>query len=724
MTGSGGVHVQRPRHRGRRRAGRVAALGAARAARARVGEGRVRAAGAVRLLHGARRRRRPRGVRDRGHAGRGPQCHDGRRARSRACAISCAAAFVATGGSQCGFCTPGHRRARRVRDAGARRRSTAALAAHLCRCTGWRTVYEAIERAASTRRGTGARDLEPRPRSGPSSKAASRSGSAPTCRSAAAASPTTPRRATRWSRCRCRPDPTPTFVEAAGHAVGRRRVARTTRARRGGQGAGPAHDGRRRAAAAAAAAAPTAACGSRRRGSSPRTSSPTRRGASPAASPRRRSRTAARSAARTHSPRAGRGARAGRRARTRRARRVLARGRRAARAEATADRRDRGLRATARVDDRRRRRARSRPTPSPTRVRARRSTRGGTWPTSPARRSRAELRAFGLAEQAVLVEGALDAAGVDRATLDRRRRAARHAASSRRRVRAPVRACAFDDATGRARARRGARRGRRSARRGRAALLLLGAAHMALGWVLTEAIAVDPETGEVHDLTIRSFGIIRAKRHAADRRHDRRRRRARRSRVRPTRCSPRSPPRPGTRSRASKAPGPRRSPHARPAPPVCSGGESHARRPRSHAERAAGRGPVLARGARRRLARARRPGRPRPATGKLADGVEAQARQVLANIAAVLGDCGASLTDVAKTPRVRHRPRRLRDGQRGVRRGVRRPQARPARPSRSPACPPARSSRSKPGPTSAGDSPPIRAVPNASRVGRARALAS
>ena len=37
-----------------------------------------------------------------------------------------------------------------------------------------------------------------------------------------------------------------------------------------------------------------------------------------------------------------------------------------------------------------------------------------------------------------------------------------------------------------------------------------------------------------------------------------------------------------------------------------------------------------------------------PVTGKLADGVDAQARQVLANIAAVLGDCGASMTDVAK----------------------------------------------------------------------------
>jgi xanthine dehydrogenase small subunit len=39
----------------------------------------------------------------------------------------------------------------------------------------------------------------------------------------------------------------------------------------------------------------------------------------------------------------------------------------------------------------------------------------------------------------------------------------------------------------------------------------VGAAHMALGWVLTEGIAVDAVTGEVHDLTIRSFGVIRAK---------------------------------------------------------------------------------------------------------------------------------------------------------------------------------------------------------------------
>ena len=39
-----------------------------------------------------------------------------------------------------------------------------------------------------------------------------------------------------------------------------------------------------------------------------------------------------------------------------------------------------------------------------------------------------------------------------------------------------------------------------------------------------------------------------------------------------------------------------------------------------------------------------------PSTGRMVEGgAEAQARQVLANITAVLGDCGASLADVAKT---------------------------------------------------------------------------
>jgi len=37
----------------------------------------------------------------------------------------------------------------------------------------------------------------------------------------------------------------------------------------------------------------------------------------------------------------------------------------------------------------------------------------------------------------------------------------------------------------------------------------IGAAHMALGWVTSEALTVDDE-GEVHDLTIRSFGVLRS----------------------------------------------------------------------------------------------------------------------------------------------------------------------------------------------------------------------
>jgi len=37
-----------------------------------------------------------------------------------------------------------------------------------------------------------------------------------------------------------------------------------------------------------------------------------------------------------------------------------------------------------------------------------------------------------------------------------------------------------------------------------------GAAHMALSWVTSESLGVDPDTGAVHDLTVRSFGIIGA----------------------------------------------------------------------------------------------------------------------------------------------------------------------------------------------------------------------
>ena len=65
-----------------------------------------------------------------------------------------AGAFVDTGGSQCGFCTPGIvMRAASLLSKGRTRRTDLdrGLAAHLCRCTGWQTVYEAIDAAASSR---------------------------------------------------------------------------------------------------------------------------------------------------------------------------------------------------------------------------------------------------------------------------------------------------------------------------------------------------------------------------------------------------------------------------------------------------------------------------------------------------------------------------------------------------------------------------------------------
>jgi aerobic-type carbon monoxide dehydrogenase small subunit (CoxS/CutS family) len=123
------------------------------------------------------------------------------------------------------------------------------------------------------------------------------------------------------------------------------------------------------------------------------------------------------------------------------------------------------------------------------------------------------LRAAGLAELAVLVEGALDEAGADRRALVADDRAAGvlldscAAAPGGARAGARVR---LDDSGALERV-----EVRVAAGDPLDAVVLrsyaVGAAHMALGWVLSEGIAVDPDTGEVHDLTIRSFGVIRAK---------------------------------------------------------------------------------------------------------------------------------------------------------------------------------------------------------------------
>ena len=113
----------------------------------------------------------------------------------------------------------------------------------------------------------------------------------------------------------------------------------------------------------------------------------------------------------------------------------------------------------------------------------------------------------------------------------------------------------------------------------------IGAAHMALGWVRSEGIAVDA-AGEPHDLTIRSFGILRAvdmppvdvrierRRRAAGERLRRRVRRRGRRRL----ASPRLPaewPAAGAARRASARLA-RRS-HRR--PPLQVGRHERARRP-------------------------------------------------------------------------------------------------------------------------------------------------
>jgi xanthine dehydrogenase small subunit len=123
------------------------------------------------------------------------------------------------------------------------------------------------------------------------------------------------------------------------------------------------------------------------------------------------------------------------------------------------------------------------------------------------------LRAVGVAELAVLVEGALDEAGTDRAALVADERAAAVLLDSCAAVAGGARAGArvhLDESGALERV-----EVRVAAGAPLDEIVLrsyaIGAAHMALGWVLSEGIAVDPHTGEVHDLTIRSFGVIRAK---------------------------------------------------------------------------------------------------------------------------------------------------------------------------------------------------------------------
>ncbi len=82
----------------------------------------------------------------------------------RAVAADWGGALLATGGTQCGFCTPGivvRLEAMRSRaDLTDRAAVDRALAAHLCRCTGWATIREAAALVGSTQpAGSAERDL-------------------------------------------------------------------------------------------------------------------------------------------------------------------------------------------------------------------------------------------------------------------------------------------------------------------------------------------------------------------------------------------------------------------------------------------------------------------------------------------------------------------------------------------------------------------------------------
>ena len=134
---------RRPHGRGAGRR-RHATDGPARPPGRYVGQGRLQPPGPVRVLHRAGGRAAPGGLRDPGSAGRGRSITtlDGLPASGTAWGE----AFCSTGASQCGFCTPGII----MRLAGLASRPDAAqpaveqaLLAHLCRCTGWRTILDA-----------------------------------------------------------------------------------------------------------------------------------------------------------------------------------------------------------------------------------------------------------------------------------------------------------------------------------------------------------------------------------------------------------------------------------------------------------------------------------------------------------------------------------------------------------------------------------------------------
>jgi aerobic-type carbon monoxide dehydrogenase small subunit (CoxS/CutS family) len=128
-------------------------------------------------------------------------------------------------------------------------------------------------------------------------------------------------------------------------------------------------------------------------------------------------------------------------------------------------------------------------------------------------RTATHLRGVGLAERCLLLEGALTEAGADRRSLARDARAERVLLDACARAASGAQAGAAVEAAHDGTIERVAVRVAAGDPLDETVLrsYAIGAAHMALGWVLTEGLSVDDATGEVHDLTIRSFGVIRAR---------------------------------------------------------------------------------------------------------------------------------------------------------------------------------------------------------------------
>lgn len=396
-----------------------------------------------------------------------------------------AAAFVATGGSQCGFCTPGIL----MRAAGGSRDVDRALAAHLCRCTGWLTVKEAI--AGPTPPGP-TRDLAAAgARATLEGGAAQRVDVSVPLGAGGFADDTAPRDA--LVAVPAPPGSDAEWVEAAGHrfVVGESLLDARTRAAK--------VQGRRTSVADAPPLAPPAAPADAVRLATswvePAYLEPDASWCAPGGEPASplanggafggKEASAAPEAARELARRFGRAVRV-----VYSREDVVRLGPKRPPIAAYAVARDGGV---VEIVGQVVRGATPHAWPSPVdgvEVRA-------TWTEVdvPGPPVSSALRAVGVAELAVLVAGALDR-DVTVVAPSRARATARvdvdHATGGITAVHVDVAAGdPLDEIVLRSYA--------------------VGAAHMALGWVLTESIAVDPHTGEVHDLTIRSFGVVRPK---------------------------------------------------------------------------------------------------------------------------------------------------------------------------------------------------------------------